>query len=139
MLRVVLDTNIFVSGLISPLGTSGKIIKAWEGKKMTILVTRPILKEIHEVLLRPSIKKYHHLTDSQVSDFCKQIDQFSILLKQSVKLPDISIDPKDLKFLDCALLGKAEFLVTGDKELLVLKKINGTTIISPSAFVDHLK
>ena len=135
MLRAVIDTNVFVSGLISPYGVPGKILKAWENKKITILVNRSILKEIQGVLTRPGIRKYHRLNDRQIHQYCEKIGQFSTLVQESRKPPAIPIDPDDLMLIDCAIAGKAEFLVTGDKELLKLGTLGTLTILSPAEFI----
>lgn len=139
MIRAVIDTNVFVSGLISPHGVPGKILRAWEEKRIVVLVNRAILDEIQEVLLRPQIRKYHRLTDKQVEEFCGHIEQFGILIQQSKKLPHLSIDPDDLKLMDCAIAGKAEFLVTGDKELLNLGMIGELSVVSPSVFAEKVR
>ena len=128
-----------MSSLINPHGVPRKIIKAWEEKKIVVLFNRTILDEIHEVLLRPAIRKYHRLTDIQIEEFCGHIEQFGILIPQSKKLPRFPVDPDDLAIIDCAIIGKAEFLVTGDKELLDLRTIEELSIVSPSAFVQKIK
>ena len=139
MIQVVLDTNVIVSGVISAKGPAYEILKAWEEKKIVLLMTQPILEEIQEVLLRPKIRKRHQMTLEEIGDFCAQIEAFSVLIKPPEKSAKVSIDPDDIMFLDCALSGDAEFIVTGDKELLSLEKFGDTTILTPAKFLSVLK
>ena len=139
MLRVVVDANVIVSGLISSKGPSSEIIKAWEEKKIAVLITKPILDEICEVLERPSVRKYHHLTTEEIQEFCSQIEQFAVFVKPASKSVKVPIDPDDIMFLDCALSGQAEFLVTGDKELLALEKFGETKIVNPANFLKAIR
>lgn len=136
--RAVLDTNVFVSGLISPLGKPAAILKALRSGRFTLLSSPPINEEIIEVLNRPRIRDRYGLGDSifDVSFILWEVAELVI------DLPDVKAcsDVDDDKFLATAIGGGADYLVTGDAgQLLHLGEYRGVTIVSPRDFVSRLK
>jgi uncharacterized protein len=122
--RAVIDTNLIVSGLISPRSFSAQIFTAWENNLFTWVLSQEILAEIKDVLERDSIKKSYHIQQEQIASLmnnlmiaCEHVIPYSEDL-----LPIHSRDPKDDKFLACVLSGKCDYLVSADPDLLVLKK-----------------
>ncbi len=136
--RAVLDTNVSVSGLISPKGPPGVILKALRAKRF-ILVSSPVInEEIIEVLSRPRIRDRYGLGES-IFDVAFILWELAEIV---VALPDVKVcaDPDDDKFLATAIAGKADYLVTGDvADLLSLEKFRDVSIISPRTFVSLLR
>jgi putative PIN family toxin of toxin-antitoxin system len=137
--RLVLDTNVFVSGLISPSGSPVRILRAIQNRKIIHLVSDPIVDEYLRVLDYPRIRKFNQVTDGFIADIAaslvyrtERVELFSIF--------DYSPDPNDNVFLATAVDGKAVMLVTGDKgDLLSLKAVQGIPIVSASEAVARLK
>jgi len=136
--RVVLDTNVFVSGLISPRGFPAAILKALRSGRFTLLSSPIVNEEIMEVLNRPHIRDRYGLGD--------RIFDVSFLLWETAELvlhlPEVKVcsDPDDDKFLATAVGGKADYLVTGDVgDLLRLREYKGVAIVSPREFISRLK
>lgn len=137
MLKVVIDTVVFVRSLINPHGRSGRIVFS-HNKTYQLYVSEPIIKEILEVLHRPELTtKFQTL--SKV-DFSAVLNLFGQAHTVEVsKIPSISHYPKDNKFIATAREADAEYLVTEDKDLLDLKKYQGVKIIDTETFIRLLE
>jgi len=127
---LVIDTNVFVSGLISGTGSPAKILRAIQNKKVIHLVSDPIVEEYLRVLEYPRIRRFKKITDAFVAD----IAAYLIYQTERVELVSkikLSRDPADDVFLETAVDGSANLLVTGDKtDLLSLRVVEGIPIIS---------
>lgn len=135
--RAVLDTNVFVSGLISPLGFPAATLKALRSGRFTLLSSPPINKGIIEVLNRPRIRDRYGLGD-RIFDVSFVLWEVAELV---INLPEVRVcsDPDDDKFLATAVGGRADYLVTGDVgDLLHLREYKGVAIISPRDFISKL-
>ncbi len=136
--RAVLDTNVFVSGLINPKGTPAAILRALRSKRFTLISSPPINEEIIEVLNRPYIRDRYGL-GGRIFDVSFILWEVAELV---IDLPDVRVcsDPDDDKFLAAAVGGRADYLVTGDVgDLLHLHKYKDVTIVSPREFASVLK
>ena len=136
--RLVLDTNIIISAVISVEGVPAQLLRACLKNRLTLLVSDPVLQEYFQVLSYPKIQKYKKLDASGLqglsSFFLTQAERVEILEK--VKK---SADPDDDKFLETAVNGKATLLVSGDiPGLLTLKEIDGIPIVSAKEAVERL-
>ena len=136
-IKAVLDTNVFVSGLINPSGAPGYILKALKESRFTLVTSPAINQEILEVLNRPILRDRYHLTE-HFFDIAFLITEIAEVV---VDIPMIkaSKDPDDNKFLATAFAGKAEYLVTGDiKDLLELREYKSVHIVTPQQFITIL-
>ena len=138
MLKVVLDTNVFISGILTSQGPPGFILKAWREQVFDLIVSKDILKEIEQVLFYRKIRKRHGWSDKEIKAFIGAIPLFAIIVPGKEKAKVRLKDHADEKFLIASQEGKADFLVTGDKELLRLKNYQGTEILSPNDFVKNV-
>lgn len=133
MIKVVLDTNIFVSGILNSKGAPGQVLKAWQENKFVLTTSKPIIKEIKQVLNSAKIQEFlikHKVVKEDLNDFFSTLSFNALVVKPSFKLDIIKEDPADNKFLECALMVKAEYIVSGDKHLLKLKMYENIKIIS---------
>jgi len=104
-----------------------------------ILVTSPqILEEVHEVLLRPKIISYTGLSIKETNEFVEKIIQRAYVTEGKQLSHSVSRDLKDDKFLSCAVEAKADYIITGDQDLLVLKVYKEINILTPREFLDIL-
>jgi uncharacterized protein len=136
--RVVLDTNVFVSALISPQRYPAAILKALRSGLFTLLASPPVNEEIIEVLNRPRIRDRYGLGE-RIFDVSFILWEVAELV---VHLPEVQVcsDPDDDKFLATAVGGKTDFLVTGDVgDLLHLREYKGVAIVSPREFISRLR
>ena len=116
-MKVVLDTNVFVSGVFFG-GLPYKILEAWRDGKIQLLLSPAILEEYRRVVRELSLQ-FSEIRVEGLMDF--MIVHSEIIAPPSLA-PVIQIDPSDDKFLECAVAGKATCIVTGDKHLLKLIK-----------------
>lgn len=129
--RVILDTNVFVSALLFE-GSVASLVPLWKGGALIFILTRSILEEYLRVLAYPRFQlKEDEITDLIADELLPFVET---VIERQVKVPPLS-DPEDEKFLVASLLGKADFLISGDKVLLKLKKFKTCKILTPSEFL----
>lgn len=134
MVRVVVDTNILVSFLLTGGETISRLVDWWEEEKIQLLVNDEIGVEYKQMAEK--------LVSRRLVDSGRAAALMRNLETEAVRVPSISVvaksaDPKDNRYLACALDGGADYLVTGDKKhLLPLKQIGRTKIVSPAEFVE---
>ena len=133
-LRVVLDTNVLLSGIAYPASVPGKIIAAWRHGSVDVLLSPYIVEELRRVL--PRLAHRHGLTAAEIDDL---VDVISIQAEIIAPLPDTEPDLRDLD--DQPVLGAllaalatsgADYLITGDNDLLVLRE--RYPIVTPAKF-----
>lgn len=118
--RVVVDTNLFVSGLIVKRGIPHQLLSHWRRGSFTLLISEEQREEIAAVLDRPAIAERYGITPEERAELLHLIDTRAIKVTGSRHLPLSVRDPKDEMILASALGGEADYLVTGDEDLLVL-------------------
>ena len=130
--RVVIDTNILISALVFS-GNISKLRFAWQSGSFTPLVSKVTTTELIRVLAYPKFKLMPTEREDLLSDY--------LLFCESVVVPDIlpatpeCRDPFDVPFLGLALVGEADYLVTGDRDLLVLKDDFSCQIVAADDFL----
>lgn len=136
MLKAVIDTSVFVSGLIkSPF--CRKIINALEKGGFLLVISPEILSELLDVISRP---KFHNVINRETaSRLAETIKVQSLLVNPPFKLDIINEDSDDNRFLEAALTAKANCIVSLDNHLLSLKSFRKIPIISPDAFLKLLE
>jgi len=133
-MKVVLDTNVIVSGL------------GWKGKSQKILihcldgrfklVTSPeIIKEIKAVIFRP---KFDFITEDKKNDLINTLFEISEIVSPDKKIK-LSRDPEDDKFIEAAITAKASFIVSGDPHLKEIKSYKSIKIVTPAEFLEILE
>jgi putative PIN family toxin of toxin-antitoxin system len=136
-MRAVIDTNILVRAVIKPTGTVGPVLLRLRQGDYTLLYAQPLLEELIDVLNRPRIREKYQLTNQDIQTIVSLI-----LLRGEAVVPQERIiacrDPKDDKFLEVAVTGKADVIVSGDQDLLVLHPFGGISIILPATFLQML-
>ena len=128
-MRIVLDTNIFVSGIFWK-GSSHKIIANWREGKFILVTSLEAVSEIIKVLKDFKIK----LSDTMVKEWVDLIVRNSILVEPKEKIVIIKDNPKDDIFIETAVAGNVDYIVSQDKHLLKLKEFRGIKIINPEEF-----
>ena len=131
-LRVVVDTNVAVSAAMSKNSVPRKILRQAQAHGK-VLATIETLEELEEVLYRPKFDRY--MDDEDRIDFLKE---FMERIEQITITESVTEcrDPKDDKFLEVAVSGKATHIVTGDADLLVMNPFRGIAIVRPQKFLE---
>jgi putative PIN family toxin of toxin-antitoxin system len=133
--RTVLDTNILVSALLFT-GKASRLVPFLREGIVVPLVSRKIVQEYLRVLSYPKFS----LTEREIQTLLhEEILPFAEVVEVSDPFPPTCRDPHDDQFLACAIAGKADAIVSGDTDLLSLKKIEGCPILSLDVFLKSLK
>jgi putative PIN family toxin of toxin-antitoxin system len=109
-MRAVLDTNVLVSGLLKPHGNERPVLALALRRKFVALVSEPIWTEYEAVLRRPELKLQAAEVDQTLAELRKVADRIS-----PTRAVTASPDESDNRFLECAVTGGADYLVTGNK------------------------
>ena len=132
-MRIVADTNILVSALLFG-GTSEQVFLAGLRGEIQLLTSLPLLKEYEKVL-----KEKFNLNIHLVREIIEEVREVAEIVEVSSHIKAISYPDEDNRVLECAVDGKADFIVTGDtRHILPLKEYGGIKILSPSEFLKHL-
>jgi putative PIN family toxin of toxin-antitoxin system len=135
----VLDTNIWISGLLLPKSKAGQILWQWKASKINIVTSQPILDEIKEVLLYPKIQKRIQWHEQKIDQFISLLQFLTdyISIDSDFSTHQVNRDPDDnIILLHTFLASKADYLITGDKDLLVLN--HEYSILSLAKFYDKI-
>jgi len=128
-MKVVIDTNIWISYLLGSLlqDLDEKILS----KEIKVVVSEEMLKELSEVSSRPKFKNI--FTAKRIKELFSLLDSYAIVISPGQNIVACR-DEKDNFLLEVALEGKADYLITGDEDLLVLNSFQGIKIITPKDF-----
>jgi hypothetical protein len=127
-MRIILDTNIIVSGLISEHGAPALLLNSWTDKAFCLVTSTTQITELQSVTHRPSVRPL--ITPAHAGRFINDLHRFATVLDR-LPMVDRSRDPNDNFLLAMAEAGAADYLVTGDKrDVLALKRHGNTTILT---------
>ena len=132
MLRVVIDTSSLVSYVLTRGDLMRRVVAAWQAGEFMLLSSAATSAELAAVLARPTIQA---LTMAPLEDLARGVERFSEHVPGTLELPGACRDPKDVKFLECAVEGHAHYLVSSDHDLLDLCTFRAIAIVSPGQFV----
>jgi putative PIN family toxin of toxin-antitoxin system len=140
-MRVLIDTNVLVSYLLQPdaPGAVQATLRAFLEEQFTLLVPGALLQELLVTVGgKPRLAK--RIPSEELATFIAILEEFGEGVQQiSEPIPAVTRDPKDDYLLAYALVGEADYLVTGDKDLLELQgQISGLEILTPAQFIDLL-
>lgn len=131
--RLVIDTNALVSRLLVPGSVPGRAVRKAIDEAQ-LLVSGATLEELAEVLARPKFDLY--VTVGERQEFLRLIGRVAEVVPTVMTVRECR-DPKDDKFLELALSGEADVIVTGDADLLVLNPFRGIPIMTPIAYLER--
>jgi len=129
--RLILDTNVFVSGIFFT-GPPFKILKAWRDGQVTLVVSQEIIEEYHRVGQELAIK----FPGIDIEPFLALISVEGEIIAAPPLPSQVCDDPDDDMFLACALAARCTMIVSGDKHLRKADGYRGIKIISPRNFLD---
>ncbi|MFP4082484.1 MAG: putative toxin-antitoxin system toxin component, PIN family [Candidatus Aminicenantes bacterium] len=133
--KIVIDTNVFISAVLFR-GPTSRLVSLWQKNAVSVLMSSAVLKEYARALAYPKF----NLTKTEIRGIVEQ-ELLPYVHPVKVKRPlhIISEDPSDNKFLELAVTGKADYILSGDKHLLELKNFRGIKIITPAEFFTFFK
>jgi len=138
-MRVILDANVFISGLLSKLGPPGQILDAWLEGQFSLFVSPPIVAEIRRVLAYPRIRE--RLEPGQADQLTALLFAAAEWAEGKLILDVLIQDPSDNIYLACAVEAQADFLVTGNLThyLEAGNPFQGVEILTPRQFLEILR
>jgi putative PIN family toxin of toxin-antitoxin system len=132
--RVVLDTNVLISAALSPLGKPFASL-AWVRRHAVLVSSRRLVEELSTRLARPRLSAY--LDPAEVAEFLAALSEEAEIVEVSGQLKACR-DPDDDMVLETAVTGRADCIVTGDKDLLVLDPFRNIRILTPATFLEAI-
>jgi len=140
-MRIVLDTNILISGMGRSGGPPGRIFDAWLAGKFDLVTSEPLTDELMAALAYPKVRKLllaGGITDDGLREYIDILRIKAILVRPvDIQLPMTPADPKDIPVLEAFLASEAEYLVTGDKKHLL--SLGMPQIVTAADFAARLK
>jgi putative PIN family toxin of toxin-antitoxin system len=139
LLRAVLDTNVYVSGMILSHGTPFEVLEAWRRHAYLLITSEAVIAEIERVLRYPRIRDSYTVSEQDVARLVESLRADALVVPGDYEVSGVSPDPDDDKFLACALEAQADCVVTGDPDLLDLGCYQGIDILKPHEFLRRLR
>ena len=136
-MRAVIDTGVFVSGLIRKQGTTGDLLRALRDGRFTVIYTTEIVVEIIDVLGRAKFRAKYHIQPDDITALVNLIRLRGELVTPTQKVTACR-DPKDDKFLEAALTTQTDCIVSGDADLLDLTPFQEIPILRRAEFLARL-
>ncbi len=117
MIRAVLDTNLIISYLLTNGDTISRVMTHWKQDNFVYLQSPQIFDELLDVINRPRLRRYMKTSPQPLLDLIEKDAEYT---SGELVLPGACRDPKDDKFIACAVEGNADYIVSGDNDLLDL-------------------
>jgi uncharacterized protein len=136
LIRAVLDVNVLISSLISPQGAPGQLIRQLTDESFEIVLSKDISAELRRAIAYPRVRERIKLSDDELELWLAALDVLSVHVEPSVHVSAVSADPDDDIYIEAALEGRAEFIVTGDKHLLDPGGFEDVRIVRAREFLD---
>jgi putative PIN family toxin of toxin-antitoxin system len=150
-LRLVLDTNVLLAGLVSESSASQKVVDALQDRRAIPLVSATVLAEYRAVLLHPEIvARFPNLTPRRVAMALHRLSYIRDEYRNVRVKFDFPRDPRDAKFIELAIVGDATHIITFDTDLLSIssartdagkrfrQRLPNVRVLQPGAFIDAL-
>lgn len=135
MIRIVLDTNTIISAIGWKHSKPRRILEACLSGKYLLVESPGLLKELAAVMERP---KFGFIPEEQKKELVTRLINYCEIVEPTKKINIIKSDPADNKVLECALEGKAQYIVSGDNHLLRLKVYMGIRIVTAAEFLESV-
>jgi len=132
LIKVVLDTNIYISGILFA-GKPREVLDLAIKGKIHVFISPDILSELRDVLSR---KKFG-FSPERVDIIIREIESITTMINPAKKYSIVSHDSDDNIIIDCAMESRVEYIITGDNDLLCLNKYKSITIINPALFIEE--
>jgi uncharacterized protein len=137
-MKAVLDSSVVVSAFLNPSGTPAVLLERARQGAFSLCVSDEILEETTRALNRPRLKEGYSYATHEVEHFLALLIRCAEIVRDLPDVPAVSRDPKDDVIIAAALAATADYLVSGDDDLLSLGSHAGVSIVTPRQFLDLL-
>ncbi len=131
-MRVVLDANVWVSALISGRGAPARIVERWQRGAVEVVICSAIRAELDRVLHYPKLIERYRLPENDIALFLRRLERHCVDVVPAREISVIECDPTDNRYLECAVVGEAAVIVSGDRHLLGLRECEGIQVLTPA-------
>jgi len=138
LIRAVIDTSILIRAIIKPQGSVGPVITHLRDGDYQAVCSFPLLEELVATLSLPRIRRKYHFTDGDVAAIVALLLVRGLLVVPQRRI-EVCRDRSDNMVLEAAVAGQADYIVTGDEDLLVLRLFEGIRIVEPAEFLRALE
>jgi putative PIN family toxin of toxin-antitoxin system len=135
LVSAVLDTNVLVSSLVADQGFPRQILDAWLEGRFTLVTSFYLVEEVTHVLTYPRIAGRLQLEDAELAAILAALLSRAKVTPGRLRLPGATRDSKDDAVVACAMEGKADYIVSGDQDLLALGEYENIQVVTPRQFV----
>lgn len=136
-MRAVIDTNVLLSAFIKRQSTSGRVLEHVRSGRVTPIYSAAMLDELLDVLGRPRFQRRYFIRSEDIDALFALLQAAGEPVVVQIQVTDCR-DPKDNKFLEAALAGRAACIISGDEDLQILHPWRGIEILTPAQVVDRL-
>ena len=137
-IKAVIDTNVQVRGLLSKQGPPRRVLDTWLEGHYTLVTSLYLVDELIQTLSYPRIANRFRLAEQEITDILTALLSQAEVTPGQLHLPGVTRDPKDDAVVACAVEGEADYIVSGDQDLLVLGDYQGCQVVTPRQFLDIL-
>ena len=134
----VLDTNVLVSSLVAPGGLPAQILDAWLEEDFSLVTSLYLVEELAHVLAYPHLAERLGLEEAELAAVLADLLSRAHVVPGQLSLPGVTRDPKDDGVVACGVEGEADYIVSGDQDLLTLGEFRGVQVVTPREFVEIL-
>lgn len=144
MIRVLVDTNVWISALLNPQGFPARVLNALKEGRFKLILSEPLVDELLDVLTRPRLVEKYGLAPTDVAEFAALLEEKAERVEATGELR-ICRDPKDDMVIETAIQGKADYLVSRDddvkRDLAVVDHVEayGIRVVSVRQFIELLR
>ncbi len=138
-MKLVLDTNVLVSALLNPRGTSSRLLLAWRRDEYELVTSGPLLAELAGVLARPYIRRNLQEAGIDASQLLTDLHTLATVVDPAETEAAVAADETDNRVLEAAVAGEADWIVSGGAHLLDLRKYREIPIVTPARMLAVLE
>lgn len=139
MLRAVFDTNVIVSSVLVKAGKPAQAVQAWRQQRLLLIISPALIAEVHGTLASDRIRHKYHLSEKDIDDIVLLLSRDAFVVPGIAEVwGAVPADPSDEHVLACAIDGRADVIVSGDRHLLDLGTYQDIPIMVVRDFIDLL-
>lgn len=135
--RVVIDSNVLIAALLSPAGTARRVVDTVLDREIDVLLSEAVFAELVSRLERPKFDRYREV--DAWNQFLSELVELAIWHEDTGVAAGVSCDADDDKFLALAAIGRADAIISGDRDLLDLGSYDGIPILAPAQFLQDIR
>ena len=138
-MQLVIDADCLIAGVLAPTGAASRLLDMWRDGLFEMICCPELVREVRKALLDPRISRRYSITRDEVDEFCRRLEQESILLPNPIDAPRVvTSDAADDYLIQLAIDGDADALITRDHHFDGIR-VPGLEILPPRAIVPRLR